>query len=356
MGINIRSLILFLPIITISTSAYAQNLGCGDVYKNAVRNISIETKDRTSKSFYFNLYCEKSGSTKDFTASASVGFPIEGIPLEISGDGHWSETELKDFCKQGVEQRFYQSNDLSFGSFVVSDALASFNECLALEKKDLIVTHSESAPTGVTIFGRFQTTQLNLAILGMLYDETVVECSSTSLSDDGKEIKIDRSQSFSNIKQNFSISCKRKPKIEGDRTYYPPASLTLATTQGPYTVRLRSDTNLGFNLASEAKAAYDSAVTERNNAIAAMNNALAQLAEANRKLNNPSVTWHKWGTGEYDKSIFRPRLDPRWGDGQNPAQYVKKLCGDKKAFYKVLHDQPGDCCGYTEYAAICLSQ
>lgn len=267
--------------VMISAPALAQETSCESVYQNAVRNITVDTIDRSSRSFYFNLYCERDGSTRSIAAGTNFSFPIEGIPFEAGGDASWDEAELKEFCRIGSDSNYYEASDFSYGSFVVTDALTSYNQCLFLQKENLLVTHQEAPAASFIVFGEFTSPILDATIDTVQYDPDKLTCTSTSFSDDGSEELIDGSRRYDPNRQPFSIACVRKAFQSGDKDYYPRTWFQMATSVGPYTVILPGDSHLGFNLASQAEAAYNAAIESRN---AAREEARRAVAAAARRI------------------------------------------------------------------------
>lgn len=274
--------VLLSVLCAVPGRSFSQD-SCASVYVNAVRNVSLETKDRSEGAFYFNLYCEKSGKTKSFTSSGEATFPIEGIPASISASGSFDEATLRQFCDLGSKSSYFQSSDLNFGNFVVTDALASFNECRNLELSDILLTHSENAPLGVIINGHPMTTD-PLVINAFNFDPERLECTSTSFSADGSREKIDGSRRF-NVTGDFAISCTRLPVERGSSRSFPFTAFTVSVDASSYTVRLRDDQILGFELASEAKAALDAIIAERNSRVAALEEQLRSVTQERDRVN-----------------------------------------------------------------------
>ncbi len=345
-----RQLALVVAITSVPTAVFAQS--CADVYREAVQNVEISTLKRSEASFYFNLYCQESGETRDLQTSASFSVPIKGIPLDFSGDGDWSQEEWTNFCRTGAEQGYYNMSEASFGSYTVPGALSSFNECVAIEKNKLLITHDLTPPFGVAISGILQSPD-PVRILGMLYQEDLVECTSNSFSSDGSEQTIGLGQAINNITDDFVLNCVRKGQENDGSVFYPSTAITLGTSEGNYTVRLSNDQLLNFDLASQSRAAYDAALAARNAAQDAQAAAEANAASLSSRMANPQISIHTFGTGEYDKTFLSPRHDPRWGP--SPEERADSLCGGKHHKLFVVSDRAGDCCGYTEYVAVCVA-
>lgn len=245
-----------------STVVFAQQSACQSVYAASTRNISKDVDISVANEIYFDLYCEQSGEVRSSFLDTGVNFPIKGIPIEVSASGNWSKEEMNKFCKIGSERNNYRKDSYKFSNTVVTDALQSFNECVALERKALIITHSESRPSGVTINARRTDSQTNIIFNAFTFEEDHLECTSTDFSEDGLAKPITGDRRYK-VGRNFAVSCKRKQIVENGKAFYPRTSLTLSTTDGSYTVNLESDSNFGFSLASQAYKNYSDALAAK---------------------------------------------------------------------------------------------
>ncbi|RYG89902.1 hypothetical protein EU803_14860 [Loktanella sp. IMCC34160] len=333
----------------------SQGLTCGDVYLNAIRNVTISTRDRSTNSFYFNLYCERDGSIKSGSFIGGMNFPIEGIPIGVSSDGSWDQNELRQFCSVGAEQSYYEASDLTYGSFVVTDALTSFNQCLYLQGERLIVSHQEAPPAGFVIFGEFTSPTVRAQILSIDYDPDELSCTSTSFSANGSREDIDGNRVYDPNGENFSISCTRTKHTFEDREFYRRTWFLMATSLGPYTVMVPEDTHLGFELASHAEAAFDSAITERNNAIAAMDTALSQVQALQQRIRTIQPQVFRAYQGDSHEHHANGQACPQNG-GPNMSTYMPTLCpvGTRATGYTVAGSTTGGKCGNNWFTITCL--
>jgi hypothetical protein len=273
--------ILFTSLATSSflASSLLADGSCASVYSNAVANVSIETKERSIRSFYFNFYCEQSGTSKSFAAGGGIAFPIEGIPLEANGNASWSQTDLNKFCKIGNEKNYSHGTDFAFGRYVVTDALKSFNECRALEREGLIVTHQVAPPKSFAVHGSFTGVIVRASLDTVTYDSDLMECTSTNFGKNKKSEVLDGSVGYPIGTSNFNIACERKPFVARDKKYFPWATFQMSTSLGPYTVIVPGDHHFGFELASQSQAAHAEA-------IASLTQSRAETAKVLKTLSN----------------------------------------------------------------------
>ncbi|SDB02451.1 hypothetical protein [Bauldia litoralis] len=354
--------ILTLAAITgqfaLASAAIAQETVCDAVYKDAVTEISIETKNRSEKSYYFNLYCRKDGSQQDWVSSASVGFPIKGVPFKAEGDSDWSKEELTEFCQIGAGNNFFESADTSFETTVVTDALQSFNDCVALLAKDIEITHTTDNPRGVTFDIQINDPDKKLVIHGIGGIGDDVACKSTSLKDDQSSVVVGTDQGFTVEKKDVGIRCDRTPIKFGDEDFYPRRVVTLSTSEGSYQVVLPGDGLQGFHLASEAKAAFDRAIAERNQERAAVTSLKAENAHLDKRLK--SVEMFTVYVGDNHRPTdFRFTCHnlggPALGTPEQRVAEFSKLCspGNQLISIKTAMNHGGGWCGHTGYAVIC---
>lgn len=339
------------------SAAISEGLGCADVYRNAVRSIKIDTRQRSAEAFLFGLYCEASGETKDFVHNGSVGFPIQGVPLEISGDNDWSESELKEFCKVGASSGFYETKEFSYGSSVVVEALAQFNQCVVLQGRKLKVTHEEVAPAGFIIYGEFLGS-VDAKITSVAYEPTELECTSTSFNASGKNETIDGSRMYDPRKENFTIQCTRIP--QGDQTHklYPRTWFQMGTSVGPYSIILPGDSVFGLQLASEAQAALDAAIASRNGAVIERDSARSQAAtegqmraRAEARLSAAQVLKFYRGDQPQPSGFYNYQCGPFTQD--IAVRECTAIGGTLKQLELVMTTQGGPC-GHSYWTGLCI--
>ena len=355
-----KTVFALVSALLMPVEGFAQQ-DCASVYQNAVRNFSLDEHNESSNAYYFNLYCEKNGETRDFDFDGGLSIPIEGIPFDFSAAASNDSQRMQEFCRVGSERNGFASSSTAVRDIVVADALKSFNQCRQIESNGLVLTHQEAEPESVIIYGRFSTAGVNASLDTVTYDSNKMTCISNNLNDDMTQIVLDGTQGFDLTGRNFSISCSRSSEPQAGQEYYERATLQLSTNFGPYTVVLDSNAAMGFELANQAKRMFEEVVAEKtqiqssldaaNGNIAGLTNTVNSLQG---RLQSPAVTFHKFGTGEYDRTWFRPRHDPRWGP--SPQQRAQQLCGSARAFLYVAGDRAGGCCGYTDYVVACLSQ
>lgn len=349
---QVSSLVFAFLLFSPLQQAKADEDACVSVYRNSTRNFESSQRDRAEKTYLFNLYCEKSGESKDFTSSASFSFPIEGIPIEASGDGNWSESELKEFCKIGVDQRYYESSDTSFGSYVVGGALDSFNQCLEFSRKEIIVTHKENPPDGVTIDFNFRDTGKIIDVHGVNADDGKIDCTAVGVGAFGRSKKVGLGVGFSGQRKDFSIQCKRIAQEQDGKTYYPPVSLVVSTSEGNYPVTMRAETLNGYFLASEAKKVLDAAITAKNQAQNSASSAEQARKRAEKALNSIELRTVYIGD-QYEASwIGEVRSDCT----NQPQTIIDSACtsiGKRRISYKRAGIHEGGRCGHTWFAVVC---
>ena len=243
---------------------------------------------------------------------------------------------------------------------MVSDALSSFNECLALAKDDLIITHTVSPPFGVIISGTFTNATANIALDSVLLESDKITCTSTNFSEDGTAEIIDDGQGYPLNNDNFSIACTRTPVPTGDGgVYYPETSISLSTTASDYVVRLRDETHLGFAMASDAQAAHDNVMNLLNQAIAdreALTNQVNTLSSRIDSL-NASVSGteiRRYYQGDNPANVGRDTWT-NCGPTVNDS-LISSACRGGYAMRdnRVVMSTPGGPCGHTVWAVACV--
>ncbi len=334
--------------------AHADQSACQLVYAAATRNISVSSQKAMANESYFDLYCEKSGAVRSAMLDTGISFPIKGIPINVSASGSWDQQEMKNFCKIGAENKFYRKDTYEFGSTVVTEALSSFNDCVALNNKSLIVTHKENRPSGVTINARRTNTSDRISVNGFNFSEDHVYCTTRSFSADGIEEPVINDKSFI-VEGNFAITCKRLPiKINGEN-HYPRTSMTLSTTDGSYNVVLEADSNVGFNLASQAAKNYTDSLAAQT---AALSRAKKAVAFANRVQPTSHHMVHFGPGNQFVHLISHYFACPVWTEAERLKLVNAKaieICGSDRASEIAKSWELNDSvCGNHLYKFVCM--
>ncbi|MGJ8570469.1 MAG: hypothetical protein ACSHXI_07200 [Hoeflea sp.] len=347
---------LFVPLaafVFLSGQSFAQAPDCDNVYRSNVRNISTNSEHTYEKAYYFSLYCEKSGETKDIVTSANFSFPIEGVPLDVSGDGNFSETELKEFCKVGQQENTFRNSFQNRESTVVVEALESYNNCVALLKRDVFISHEENRPNGVTIDVQLTNPDLSLTVHGMSGVGKGVSCTSTGLSRGSGAVEVTAEKEFEVKNREFSIICERTPLRSGESIYYPPAEITLSTSAGSYPIKLREDTLLGFQLGSEAKQAHDALLMENANLRREFDNVRQESDYRQRRLGGLELKVLYQGDNAIPNDV--KFTCPQLGGPTLTDAHFAQACspGNTMIFWKQTQSASGGHCGHTTYAVLC---
>lgn len=352
-----RKAILFATVLFAATasSAIAQS-SCASVYENAVANVSTSNKISTERSYVFNLYCRTSGETKEWVSSASVSFPLKGIPISASGDGDFTQGELEEFCEIGAEQNYSFGAEFGFNRDIAVDALTSFNQCVSLEReKGLVLSHQTAPPRSATISGQFKELGNVGTLDGVLYDDALVTCSSANFSEDGTSEKLHGLMARPIGTFQFSIGCERIPESLEEGQYYPRATVQVATSFGAYTVVMPTDTLFGFQTASAAEAAN----AEMAARVAAVQARFLEMRQSQQLYRN---RYENTEVFRVVRGEQRPGTADFWetctqlGGAEFTEAWMRNQCASKDLTFhswKRMGSQGGGFCGYSFSALVC---
>jgi hypothetical protein len=342
----------------------AAQLGdCAMVYIGATQNVTNEERQASFLNVSYNLYCERNGEVRSSTYALDLQAIVKAIPLSFSAAATDDRAKIQEFCKVGWSNNAFSERLSSSARIVAVDALKSFNECRALEIKSLKISMVQSHPEFLTISGTITNPDLNPSVDGIQYNRDLVTCESTSFSNGRKEVLDPARNVRRRFRGSFSIQCARKPQKQASLTFYPRATVSLATSQGPYSVVLAEDQMYGFVLASQSKAQYNRVEAERDTARNERDNARAEAANLTSRLQAAGVSKIvKYTTGERHEEI-----EAVWGkrvtDGRDGAnywaivnEYGRASCAPDQAFVYQVRNYPGNCCGYSWFIAVCVKK
>lgn len=134
--------ILAVVLFSLPAVANAQQSVCGDVYRNAVRDVQIEANSSSIWNSIFDDNCKSSGQLKTRDSYAGLDVVVKSLPLSFSGGATETKTRLESFCRSYQSERYSNNESSSFSNSVVTTALESLNKCIALESKNIFVNHA----------------------------------------------------------------------------------------------------------------------------------------------------------------------------------------------------------------------
>jgi hypothetical protein len=163
-----------LLILSICSSNIVHAADCGDVYAQAVSNVSIKTKHDVEYDFLWNKHCESNGELK----KSSLGIDILGYGLT----GENASQKSQQFCKEHLQEQLRAGDSYSFDRQTVVAAQKSFNECRALELSSVHVSHETQEPRSIVIRVDFDSSKVKLRFRSFVYDPRSAKCTTTAFS------------------------------------------------------------------------------------------------------------------------------------------------------------------------------
>lgn len=355
---HFKKVIAIVGLIVGGASPAVSQSTCASVYENAVANVSTSSRETTEKSYVFNLYCESTGSTKDWVSSASVSFPIKGIPISASGDGDFSQEELREFCKIGSESNYAFGAEFGYNRDIAVKALTSFNQCVKIEQNSgLTLTYQAAPPESIVISARFSGIGIWGTLDAVVYDKDLVTCESANFTENGEKQVLHGAMAIDIGDAQFSISCVRKPESLEDGRYYPYASVQVSTSFGPFTVVMPADKLFGYKTASAAESTI-AELTTRLAGVEESNRSATQRADAlqNAIRSHRLLSVYQGDGGWQGSSDVREPCPQQGGEYVNRDSYMENVCvrnGLKYSGWKFTGDHGGGICGHSWYAVIC---
>jgi hypothetical protein len=318
--------------------AFEGGESCASVYAGSVANISEKIRTWVQDDFLWNKHCEKDGDFHESSSSSGLSVSIGDIlGGGFSGSNSDAVKKIRDFCKAHLQTRHELSDSYDYDKTIVQGALKSFNECRALELRQVHVSHTVQYPRSVNIRVDFDPTATNVSFRQMVYDSNVATCTSTGLSKDGSPVKLTAATKEMQVKP-FSVDCVRiGSKTKDGGVKFDRFVAALDTSAGTYSVSLPTEEMLGYDLASENK-------TERNILEYERSELRKQVDGLKRQLASVKAPIHFFSHGQDD-------VVPCEG---SPDAYAAKLCGKDKPVLQMLWDHAGNKCGHRIFAVACI--
>ncbi|MCB9949160.1 MAG: hypothetical protein H6842_15265 [Rhodospirillaceae bacterium] len=283
---------IFWSVILIPSTVLAQS--CEAVYRDAVRNISIEVTDDAVLNAIYRNQCTDLVDRGSASSSFGAGIVVDGLPIGLDLSGSSSRDLMESFCST-YSSRYQASRErVTYESRVVEGALLAFNACMEIEAQTGIrITHRIANPTAIAVDFHFRNTGSVITVNGVVVDN--LECRANGLVDDvlGFETTFE-------ARSNFTILCRRLGREADDGTiYFPSASLSIGNTVASYSISVFEDQIYNNELASETTRHVQElqdeldAMRSRNGVLLAeRDQALADLSALSSRVNNMEIGLH----------------------------------------------------------------
>lgn len=325
-------------LIMSSSFVYAEDT-CQAVYLNATRDIDVQTKINQQLDYVYDRYCNKDGSKQTFNMSDAVGVIFDDLPFNFKSSKGATNERSSEFCKAYSSQRYVNDRYFHYRNEVQVAALNAFNQCIALRKQGIEISYSPNGVVGGTINGKFQDRQTTLVVNSVLYDKELVNCTLSS-SDFKSAQKIDDKKPIP-VNHNFTVTCRRTPKKESGKVYYPETDVRMDTSSGGYSVHFEGDALNGFYLANEARAKYDEG--QRN-----LEQSKKSEASLLQRLKSVRATVHLFATGQ------DAEIPCESANAAAIEAYTRKVCGNGIPSLNDRGISGGRKCGYHYFALACI--
>lgn len=141
-------------MLLVCTLSSAQGIAeaCKLIITDGLREYSIKASSDASYNSVYDKYCEVSGSARTDKFGFGMDTILESIPVGFKGDFGSSSEQMKNFCKTYASKAAGRSSSTSYEETIVRRAYQSFDQCVALAAKDVVVRHSVQTMSLVDFF------------------------------------------------------------------------------------------------------------------------------------------------------------------------------------------------------------
>jgi hypothetical protein len=241
---------------------FAQSARCDDptavclaMIKEAANNISMSTSSATYLNTIFSSYCRSDGSTTNSAMDVGLTAIIEEIPTTFKGNSNDAQTSYTNFCKNYASTAAGSSSSYTYQSTVITKALESANQCLAIAKSGSYITYKAVSRTLLSIdFAIGPRTSLDIRDIT---PDRSVTCIGKKLGGPGE---VNYGPSIGqNLPANtfaYSVTCNRVSThvSPAGEKLYPEAGIVVSTNAGTLAIYWPPDKELPVLGASEIEA------------------------------------------------------------------------------------------------------
>jgi hypothetical protein len=239
-------------VFPIGSEAQDPSAVCLAMVSDAAHNVAVDTSSSSYYHMYYQNYCNEDGSTNDSAIAASGSAVIDAVPVGLKGSSSDKKAQWSQFCKTEHDISFGTSSNYSYQSLVVSQALASANQCLSIVKDHAYtMTYKIMTPDTLVVNFGIPSGQ-NITIHGVKTDESI-KCTGSNLAQSGSFVyKEGVGQTVSATYGSTSISCVRKPfSSMGGTSFYQQAAVEVDTNVGQLNIFWPQQTVLPLTTASD---------------------------------------------------------------------------------------------------------
>lgn len=343
----------FCFLLSTVAAFHAAAQTCASVYSEATRNVDVYTRTIAEQRSTFNEHCETNGSMRSSSSSQDLTIPVKAFKASFSGTAQEARQEMQDFCKTYASNVQKYDGMYRLNDSVSVDALRSFNQCVALERSSVNVSHSATPSRSVVVRVDLNPATTNVVLRAVRYDSNVAQCTSTINGATPTVIVADTPEFKAT--SPFSVVCDRKPeKTQAGELRFPRFELLIDTNFGPYTVVMPTEGVLNYDLASvNAKRAENAALVE-----AGLKKEVDDLQRQNVQLKSDvsAVTTKMNGLKFTSIHFIMQGQGAPWPCPLNPEDESQKICRSEGAVRSRLDKTPergGGSCGYREWKFAC---
>lgn len=338
-----RTFIIITTLLLAPALTFGQGQStCQSVYADSVRNVDIQSRVLTEQNDLFSRHCETNGAIKSSSTTLDLTAPVKAIKVGFSGSQAEARQEMQEFCKTHSEKlsrfnAFYQLNNR-----VVTDALLSFNQCIALETKQVNISHVATNSRSLVVRIGFNPAEQNVTLNSVQYDTQVATCKS-NINGEGSLTEVAFQSGQITAKGPFSVACERTAlQTTAGEWKFARLELLVDTNQGAYSVVMPTEEMLGYDLASANKQVILAATQEQIR----LNNEVDKLRA---KIAGVRAEAHIATQGENDTVACPQR-------GGNISAYAESVCNGA-AVHNItnIRSSGGGQCGHNTFAWSCVS-
>ena len=209
-----------------ATSILASQKECEPVLEHAARNIRSAkwAEERTKKAYDF--MCKNKDRRSSSSESLTFGLVLEGIPIDVDGDGKRSEAEIKKWCSENASLDNSLVDLSLFESMVFEPSVQAWAECRRYQAYEVNVLPKTSADGTVVDFGIENRSRADLELLAATSSTPTASC---NVIGDQKEFPVSLPRN-----RVVGVQCTRVASQEvladgREFTFYPDATFSLYT-------------------------------------------------------------------------------------------------------------------------------
>lgn len=224
---------------------------CDTVLTATGHNIRDARYASTIVKYLRHHVCDGKSTKATWDSSASLGLVIEGLPLEVAGEGNGTFSSARQFCELTVDLKLEDTAWSSFEKTPVASAISAWQACNGLYADDVGI----AVDVGRELLQiSLQRRRSDIVFEGLTVAGGDLACTAPARGESASgTMTVDATSNVALDDRDWTITCIRQGQMVDGSKVFPALDLGVRTTRGSLTLLLPADVRLSPSHASQVR-------------------------------------------------------------------------------------------------------